>query len=93
MPATNDYEVMWSLIVSAFADLLRISIASEDDGSDECIVASMRAFDTAKAFGWDAAEDQDFTGYCLKATGPEIAVEGLRRALTKCRPVSVESEG
>ena len=36
------------------------------------------AFDAAEECGWDWESDNGFTKWCLKATSPEIAEEGLR---------------
>ena len=36
------------------------------------------AFDAAEECGWDWESDTNFTNWCLKATSPEIAEEGLR---------------
>ena len=50
------------------------------------------AFDLAKHYGWDSEADELYRGWRLKATPQEGLAEGLRVALSKCRPPPAPSE-
>jgi hypothetical protein len=57
--------------------------------ADNEILLQTEAFDAATKCGWDWESDDLFTIWCLKATSPEIAEEGLRlfRQWLKLKPV------
>lgn len=85
MATVNQYQEAHAAVVFAFADALRtiraLSAAGDEDDGD----ALNAAFEVAKEHGWDWEADDDFVGWCLKATRQEICTEGLRRALAGVR--------
>lgn len=86
MATTGDYEDVRAAVVFAFADALRTQRALDAAGKSDDGEALNAAFEVAKAHGWDWEADEDFVGWCLKATHQEICTEGLRRALAGVRP-------
>lgn len=85
MATVGDYEDAHAAVVFAFADALRAQRALAAAGASDDGDALNAAFDVAKKHGWDWEADEDFVGWCLKATHQEICVEGLRRALAGVR--------
>lgn len=82
MPTVTEYEDLRFALICAFTDALqscRDNYESKDDHGAE-------AFSLALTHGWDSAEDEDFMGWCLKATPQEILAEGLVKALANCKP-------
>jgi len=82
MPSVTDWEFMRLILIETFRVAVRS--ATLELGNEENDV--MRAFDCAQFYGWDYENDSDWYSWTIKATQPEIAAAGLRRALENCRP-------
>lgn len=85
MATVTNYEDARAEIVFAFAEALRIQRALDAAGDSDDGAAMLVAFEVAKKYGWDWEVDEDFSGWCLKATHQEICTEGLCRALAGVR--------
>ena len=85
MATVNQYQDAHAAVVFTFADALRAirALSAAGDADDGDVLNA--AFEVAKQYGWDWEADDDFVGWCLKATRQEICTEGLRRALAGVR--------
>jgi len=61
-------------VIALFKSALEAALAEADNETS----LFTEAFDAAEECGWDWESDTNFTNWCLKATSPEIAEEGLR---------------
>lgn len=82
----NNYTKACAELIIAFGKALAILQTEDGYGSEEALDAENAAFDLAKKYGWDPADDAwGFESWALKATNDEILVEGLQRALVAVR--------
>jgi len=61
-------------VIALFESAHKAALAEADNETS----LFTEAFDAAEECGWDWESDTNFTNWCLKATSPEIAEEGLR---------------
>lgn len=78
---SNNYTATCADLICAYAKALAAEHAESDDADD----LANAAVHLAEECGWDWEHDEDFTAWALKATGQEILVEGLQKALAAVR--------
>lgn len=66
-------------LFDAFRPFITAAYEDTDHYEEERI-----AIATCNRYGWNPLEDEEFAGWAISATGPEIAVGQLQHALKKC---------
>jgi hypothetical protein len=82
---SNNYLATCAELIVIFGKALEIVANPDGEGTDEHLETSDAAFKLAQECGWDWEHDEEFASWALKATGQEILVEGLTRALVATR--------
>lgn len=82
---SNNYLATCAELIVIFGKALEIVANPDGEGTDEHLATSCAAFELANECGWDCERDEEFASWALKATGQEILVEGLTRALVATR--------
>ncbi len=77
----NNYTQTCADLICAYAK----AIAADRVESDDAVDLANGAVLLAEECGWDWERDEDFAHWALKATGEEILVEGLKKALDVVR--------
>ena len=70
----NTQKPDYANVIALFESAHKAALAEADNET----ALQTEAFDSAALCGWDWESDNGFTKWCLKATSPEIAEEGLR---------------
>lgn len=78
---SNSYTRACADLICAYAKAIAAERAESDDADDLANAAVL----LAEECGWDWERDENFAAWALKATGQEILVEGLQKALAAAR--------
>lgn len=85
MASVTDYEEAYANLIKVFGKAMTAVMSGKDEGSRSTQRLVEQAFELAEKYGWDAAADEEWMHWALKATGPELLAHGLAKAIQKTR--------